>query len=340
MPGITPPDSTGTGARYTVELVNVQIGTLTVSGTVSVSITEPMPGFMQVVRIWLEPGGHVLYDNGPRPAVTLAPGTYQVRATLRVAPRSDVYGRAADLTLNCGGTPTATITVRVPNPDEWGLRADIYTFTSPTWPPFGTGYTYKGTWTVGAIYFWQSIVSDPVNLVSPYITSTVDRLDTAPKWVAYWIDPAATRWVNWAIKFTGRLYVPWSSIRVGVWHDDGVYVRLCSIDTGNSRWYYTAPVFYTISGTCTGAPGEYSVEVGYFEGAGAAVLIFVIGPGAGNEAYIPTIDGAWFCPNFDWSRGTCGTSWSFRPASPSVPHFRGTNYTPSTTNDGGGTPRP
>jgi hypothetical protein len=32
MPGITPPDSTGTGASYTVELDNVEIGTLTVSG--------------------------------------------------------------------------------------------------------------------------------------------------------------------------------------------------------------------------------------------------------------------------------------------------------------------
>jgi hypothetical protein len=39
MPGITPPDSTGTGTSYTVELNNVQIGTLTVSGgTSSVSV--------------------------------------------------------------------------------------------------------------------------------------------------------------------------------------------------------------------------------------------------------------------------------------------------------------
>jgi hypothetical protein len=350
MPGITPPDSTSTGTSYTVQLNNVQIGTLTVSGgTVSVSIAEPMPGFMQVVRIWLEPGGYILYDNGPRPAV-VPPGAYQVYTTLRVAPRSDVYGSTADLTLTCGGSPAATITLRVPNPDEWGLRADIYTFTAPKlpvgarppWPPFGADYTYKGTWSVGGIYFWLYITSpyqgDPLALSSPYF-SRVGRRDSAPKWAAYWINPAAMSWINWAIKFTGRLYVPWSSIRVGVWHDDGVYVKLCSIDTDDSWWRITPPTFDKISGTCTGAPGEYSIEVGFSEGSETAALVFVIGPGAGNEAYVPTIDGAWYCPNFDWSQGTCRASWSFVPASPSVPHFRGTNYTPGST-DGGGTPRP
>ena len=345
MPGITPPDSTNTGASYTVQLDNVQIGTLTVSGgTASVSITEPMPGFMEVVRIWLEPGGYILYDNGPRPAVALAPGTYQVYATLRVAPSSAVFGSAADLTLRCGGTPTATITVRVPNPNEWGLRADIYTFTSPSWPPFGAGYTYRGTWSVGGIYFWLYDIpahSDQLGVSSPYF-SRVLRSGSAPKWAAYWINPAAATWINWAIKYSGRLYLPWSSIRVGVWHDDGVYVRLCSIDTGNSWWSAAAsPVFHVISGTCAVAHGEYSVEVGYFEGAGTAALVFVIGPGAGNDAYIPTIDGAWYCANFRWTgalRGTCSAAWSFVPASPAVPHFRGTNYTPSSTDDGGGSP--
>jgi len=146
MSGITPPDSTSTGAIYTVELNNVQIGTLTVSGgNTLVSITEPMPNFMQVARIWLEPGGYILYNNGPVTDVVVRPGTYQVKATLRAAPRSDIYGRAADLTLKCVDTPSATITLRVPDPNEWGLRADIYTFTSPSWPPFGTGYTYRGT---------------------------------------------------------------------------------------------------------------------------------------------------------------------------------------------------
>jgi hypothetical protein len=342
MPGITPPDSTNTGAGYTVELNNIHIGTLTVSGgTASVSITDPMPDFMEVVKIWLEPGGYI-YDNGPTPGVDLAPGTYQVYATLRVAPTSAVYGSTADLTLKCNGSPAATIKLRVPDPNEWGLRADIYTFTTspPTWPPFGAGYTYRGTWSVGAIYFWLYTPGqeDPLGLSSPYF-SRVSRSNSAPKWAAYWINPAATTWTNWAIKYTGRLYLPWSSIRVGVWHDDGVYVRLCSIDTGSSWWYITSPAFDTTSGTCTGA-GEYSVEVGYFEGAGTAALVFVIGPGAGNDAYIPTIDGAWFCANFRWTgalRGTCSAAWSFVPASPAVPHFRGTNYTPGWP-DGGGSP--
>jgi hypothetical protein len=340
MPGITPPDSTGTGASYTVELNNVEIGTLTVSGgTASVSIAEPMPGFMQVVSIRLEPGGYVLYDNGPRPAVNLAPGTYQVYATLRVAPRSDIYGSAADLTLTCGGTPTATITVRVPNPNEWGLRADIYTFTSPSWPPFGAGYTYVGTWSVGAIYFWIDEFTDYIGLSSPYFTSVYD-IEIAPKWAAYWIDPTGTDWGSWAVRLTGRLYVPWSDIRVGVWRDDGVYVRLCSIDTGNSWWNIVLyPRFDVASGTCTGAPGEYSIEVWYYQDYFYATLIFLIGSGAGNEAYVPTIDGAWYCPNFNWSTGRCSVSWSFRPASAGVPHFRGTNYTPGSA-DGGGEPLP
>jgi len=176
MPGITPPDSTGTGASYTVRLDNVEIGTLTVSGGITwVSITEPMPGFMQVVRIWLEPGGYVLYDNGPRPTVVLPPGTYQVYATLRVAPTSTVYGSAADLTLTCGGSPTATITLRVPDPNEWGLRADIYTFTTspPPWPPFGAGYDYRSTWSVGGIYFWLYDIparGDRLGVSSPYFS--------------------------------------------------------------------------------------------------------------------------------------------------------------------------
>ena len=340
MPGITPPDSTGTGASYTVELNNIHVGTLIVTGgTASVFITEPMPGFMQVVRIWLVPGGYV-YDNGPTPGVDLTPGTYQVYATLRVAPTSAVYGSTADLTLRCGGSPAAAITLRVPDPNEWGLRADIYTFSSPSWPPFGAGYNYRGTWSVGAIYFWLYVSGqgDQLGLSSPYF-SRVLRDDSAPKWAAYWINPAAATWINWAIKFTGKLYVPWSNIRVGVWHDDGVYVRLCSIDTGNSWWYYTSPAFHVTSGTC-GAPGEYSVEVGYFEGAGTAALVFVIGPGGGNEAYVPTIDGAWRCPNFSWAGGTCSVGWIFVPASPAVPHFRGTNYTPSSTDDGYGSPGP
>jgi hypothetical protein len=188
-----------------------------------------------------------------------------------------------------------------------------------------------------------------IGLRSPYVTSVGVPWGTfiAPKWAAYWIDPAATRWSNWAIKFTGRLYVPWERIRIGVWNDEHVYVKLCSIDTGNSWWDFLYPVFRTTSGTCAGAPGEYSIEVGYFEDYGALALVFIIGPDGSNVAYIPTIDGAWYCPDFDWTEtiighgqgGVCRTSWRFLPASPSVPHFRGTNYTPGST-DGGGTPRP
>jgi hypothetical protein len=340
MPGITPPDSTGTGASYTVELNNVQIGTLTISGGIaSVSIAGSMPDFMLIVRIWLEPGGHIIYSYGPRPAV-VPPGLYQVKATLRVKPRPDVYGRSANLTLKCDSSPATTITLRVPNPEEWGIRADIYTFTPwwAPWPPFGADYTYKVTWSVGAIYFWLHAPAwpDPLGVSSPYF-SRVGRNNSAPKWVAYWLDPTATWWVLWAVKFTGRLYVQWERIRVGMLVDDGAYVRLCSINTGNS-WWNGAFTFNTANGWCWGAPREYDVEVGYYNISWEAVLIFVIGPGGGDEAYVPTIDGAWYCSNFDWSRGTCGVSWSFVPASPSVPHFRGTNYTPSTTDDGYGEP--
>jgi hypothetical protein len=133
--------------------------------------------------------------------------------------------------------------------------------------------------------------------------------------------------------------VPWSNIRIALRHDDGVYVKLCNINTGDSWWTAQPAIFRATSGTCTGA-GEHSVEIGYFEGGGYAKLIFLVDPDGGNEAYVPTIDGAWRCPNFDWSRGRCSGSWSFVVASQSVPHFRGTNYTPSTTNDGGGTPQP
>jgi hypothetical protein len=310
MPGITPPDSTNTGASYTVELNNVQIGTLAVSGgAAGVSIAGTMPDFMQVARIWLEPGGHILYDNGPKSVAVLAPGTYQVKATLRAKPRPDIYGSEAYLTLRCGDT-AATITLRVPNPNEWGLRADIYKMEVD-----GT-LTYRGTWSVGAIGYWEDAPTS-----SPYFSGP--SVNSAPKWVAYWIDPTATSWVFWAVKFTGRLHVPWSNIRVGVHHDDGITVRLCNIDFTRAEWGYS-----TMSGTCAGAPREYSVEVWLGQGAGGVRVVFIIGPASGNAAYIPTIDGAWFCPNFDWTRGRCSASWSFVPASQSVPHFVAMKYTP------------
>jgi hypothetical protein len=348
MPGITAPYIAGTGGSYTVMLNNVQIGTLIVSGgNVSVSIAGSMPGFMQVVRVWLESDGHapyndmpsprhVLYDNGPTSGVDVAPGDYQVRATLRATPRSDIYGSAADLTLTCGGTPAATITLRVPNPNEWGLRADIYRVTSPSWPPFeGPAYTYRGTWSVGAINLLADFPSNLPTLRAPYFTHS-----NMPKWIAYWV---GTPYTYWGVRFTGRLYVPWSDIRVALWTDEAVYVRLCNINPNN--WIPSSspnpPLvwFRIVNGTC-GAPGVYDVEVGYAHTEEGFALIFMISPGTGNEMYVPTIDGAWYCSNFNWSTTRCNVQWSFRPASAGVPYFVGTNYTPSTTNDGGGTPQP
>jgi len=351
MPGITPPDSTGTGTSYTVELNGVQIGTLTVSGaSVGMSIAGSMPGFMDVVRIWLEPGGHILYDNGPRPVVVLAPGTYQVYATLRVVPTYTVYGSSADLTLTCVGMPTATITLRVPDPEEWGLRADVYRWWGwpppPVWPPFlGPAYAYKGTWSVGAIFYtWRNWPLGIIPSVSPYFCRD-PRPEVAPKWVAYWLNPAATSWLTFAVRFTGRIYVPWSNIRVGVIHDEGAHLKLCDIDTGNSWWRVAGEALETADGTCTGAPNVYDIEVVWVQGGAGYYFVFLIGPDGGNEAYIPTIDGAWFCPNFNWASGIvpsvrCNASWSFVSASEgSVPYFVATNYTPGLT-DGGGTPHP
>jgi len=92
MSGITPPDSTNTGASYTVQLNNVQIGTLTVSGgTASVSVEGILP-FMEVVKIWV--GGCLVYDGGPL-STTIPPGTYPVTASLRVRPDKDVFGNSA-----------------------------------------------------------------------------------------------------------------------------------------------------------------------------------------------------------------------------------------------------
>jgi hypothetical protein len=317
MPGITPPDSTNTGRIYTVELNGVHIGTLVISGlSVGVYIAEPMPNFMEVVRIWLEPGGHVLYDNGAGSLLLLEPGTYQVYATLRAKPRSDIYGSAADLRLICGGTPNATITLRVPNPEEWGLRADIYEIDPSSWT-----FYYVGTWSVGAIH--MSGVG-----VSPYFSRPIS------KWVAYWIfDPTTNWWEYWTVKYTGRIYVPWERIRIAARHDDSLYVKLCSINVVNPG---------VTNGMCEGAPGRYSIEVRLEQTVGGVHVIMFIGPEDRDEAYIPTIDGAWRCPDFDWRWDSlgCRVSWTFVPASAgSVPYFVAGNYTPGST-DGGGTPLP
>jgi hypothetical protein len=140
--------------------------------------------------------------------------------------------------------------------------------------------------------------------------------------------------------------VPWRDIRVGVWREDGVYVELCNINTGNTYWYGGVPRFVQTYATCAIAPREYDLEIGYYSDRWASILVFIIGPEGSNEAYIPTIDGAWYCSAFDWTPGShydgggrCNASWSFVPASSSVPYFVGTNYTAGST-DGGGSPGP
>jgi hypothetical protein len=353
MPGITPPDSTSTGSSYTVQLEDVEIGALTVSGgSAVVSVEGAMPGFMDVVRIGVD--GTTIYYNRPVAAATLGPGTYAVHATLRVKPSPDVFGLSGTLRITCNGTSVASITLKVPRPEEWGLRGDVYTASGspPPLPIGGSGYTYKGSWSVGGIYFWLSSQRPDsiraASIYTPYFSSA-GRDDTAPKWAAYWINPAGTAWNNYAIKFTGTLHVPWDRVRVGVWHGDAAYVKLCGIDTGTSWWVMTAPRWSWTSGTCT--PGNNPVEVGYYEGSGEAVLVLVIGPGGADSegnihgpAYIPTIDGAWYCDMFWWKHpqwgGTCNGAWNFVPASQEgVPYFIASGYAPGPS-DGGGAPRP
>jgi hypothetical protein len=340
MPGITPPDSTNTGASYTVELNNVQIGTLTVSGgTASVSITEPMPDFMEVVKIWV--GGYLVYDGGPLSA-TMPPGAYPVTASLRVRPDKDVFGNSATLQLSCNGNPVAVITVRVPHPEEWGLKAQVYRHpgSSPPPPPGGSQYVYMGAWSVGAIYFWLNAPgaqSDVFSIRGPYFTSAAGN-NKAPKWAAYWLSGGS--WPNYAVSFTGRLFIPphWGGLRIGAWYDNSVYVRIpsCSVDTGWSP-AATTPRFYSWS--ISSCVGDVSVELWYYQRTGSSVFVFVVGPPGGNDAYIPTIDGAYRCDNFNWGSGTCGGSWGFVSANSAVPYFVAGGYIPGLS-DGGGEPQP
>ena len=339
MPGITPPDSTGTGARYTVELNNVRIGTLTVSGgTASVSVEGILP-FMEVVKIWV--GNYLVYDGGPLSA-TIPPCTYPVTASLRVRPDKDVFGNSTTLHLSCNKNPVAAITVRVPHPEEWGLRAQIYQHPGRKKPPPPGDllYVYKGAWSVGAIYFWLNAPSDQPDVFSirgPYFTSATGK-NKAPKWAAYWLSGGS--WSKYAVNFTGRLFIPpyWGGLQIGVWYDDSVYVRIptCNVDTG-WRPAVSSPQFYSWS--ISSCVGDVSVEVWYYQRTGSSVLVFVVGPPGGNDAYIPTIDGAYRCGNFNWSSGTCGGSWGFISASSAVPYFVSGRYVPGPS-DGGGEPQP
>jgi len=345
MPGIAPPDSTGTGYTYTVRLENVQIGTLSITEAATVSVLGAMPAFMQAAEIRV--GSYTVYADGTSYPQSLAPGSYPVYATLQARPEADWFGHSATLQLRCTASSSSvySITLRVPNPEEWGLRAEIYT-TSPlvTVPPLpigGSGYAYRGAWSVGGIYIYLSNKKPEISLVSPYFTHKAG-LNIAPKWAAYWINPSGISWQNYAIKYVGRLYVPWSNIRVGVWRDDGAYVKLCDVDTGAAWWATTgAPQWDWRSGLCAGAPPVEDVEVGFFERSGGSALIFVVGEDIDNgRACIPTIDGAWCCDQFKWNDGKCKGGWSFLQASSdAVPYFVADKYTHGSS-DGGGTPRP
>jgi len=347
MPGITPPDSTGTGYTYTVRLENVQIGTLSITEAASVSVLGAMPAFMQAAEIRV--GSYTVYADGTPYPQSLAPGSYPVYATLQARPEASWFGHSATLQLQCTASSSNlySITLRVPNPEEWGLRAEIYTIststiaTAPPLPIGGSGYAYRGAWSVGGIYIRlaDDVPPIPISLRSPYFTHIL-VIDRAPKWAAYWINPSGTIWQNYAIKYVGRLHVPWRNIRVGVWHDDGVYVKLCDLDTGGRWWVVTAPRWDWDRADC-GSVGVVDVEVGFFEGVGDTVLIFVVGEdGSGNKACVPTIDGAWCCNNFNWGAGRCPSGvWTFSPASsPGVPYFVADKYTPGGS-DGGGEPR-
>ena len=118
MPGITPPDSTGTGASYTVELDNIEIGTLTVSGG---DVSASVEGFVFYGGCQ-DVGWRLVYDGGLLSA-TIPPGIYPVAVSLRVRPDKGVFGNSATLHLSCNGNPVAAITVRVSHPEEWGFKS-------------------------------------------------------------------------------------------------------------------------------------------------------------------------------------------------------------------------
>jgi len=332
MPGISPPDSTGTGQSYTVQLTDAWIGVLTVEETAMVSVDGAKPPFVDLVRVKVD--GVTIYDDGTPAPVALTPGTYNVYVDLRMVSDSNIYGQEGQITLLCAGTPVAAITLRVPNPDDWGIRVDVYNGTSF---PVDRN-TYKGTWSVGAIYFWDGGRTSPIQLCGPYFTGPCVNVqpppNKAPKWAAYWLDLTASTWKDWSLKYNGTLYVPWNNIRIGVWFDDSVQVAICNIDVN----WAGPPSWRTATGICT--PGPVAVTMQYIQRRSAWYLIFVVGPQGSNEGFIPTIDGAYYCDSFNWEEGGCNSSWTFRPdSSGGVPYFVAGRYTPGDC-DGCGTPEP
>ncbi len=328
-PGILVPDSTGTGTgQYYVE-VTADVAELSISGTTqTVTVTGSMPDFIQAIEI--RAGPYVVYKDGTPTAINLPPGTYNLTVYVR-AKSNAAPGQTSSLTLTCGSS-SASLTFRVPQWSQWGIKVDVYS---------GTNFdTFRGSWSVGSIYFWLTDRGSPsLPSQGPYFTLS-PLTNKAPKWAAALLNPSATQWTSWSLRYSGKLYLPWSSFRVGVWHDDGVRVTVCGVRVVDS-WITTSPRFDSNSVSCPTA-GVNDVTVEYFEGAGEAVLIFVVGPTTSNEAYIPTIDGAWYCNNFRWSgaqAGTCSSTWTFVPAASGVPYFVVDGYTPGGS-DGVGAPAP
>jgi hypothetical protein len=322
-PGILVPDSTGTGTGpYYVE-VNATVARLSVVENTEVSVSGEMPSFMD--RLEVRVGPYVVYKNGAGASVNIPPGKYDVTIYAR-AKRDAAPGSQAELTLDYG--LSVPITIRIPQWSQWGIRVDVYS---------GTNFnTYKGTWSVGGVFFWLGTANTLLSLSGPYTTNAA-LWDYAPKWTAALLNPYATTWTYWSLKYSGRLYLPWSSFRVGVWHDDGVRVFVCGSKVVE-YWDYAGPRYDGGSGSCPAA-GVQNMVIEMFEGRGTTTLVFLVGPTDRSVAYFPTIDGAWYCDNFDWSSGKCGGTWSFVPAGNGVPYFVVDSYTPGGS-DGGGTPSP
>ena len=336
-PGLlVPAYATGGSGWYYVQLQGVQIGTLAVSSApATVQVGGAMPSFLASLRIYITSSSSsaVLYLNGTSAAVPLQPGTYSVYVDVR-AKGNAPPGASATLYLSCGSL-SYPINFEIPQWSDWGIPVNVY---------WGTKFnTYVGTWSVGGVYFWLTSRSPPLSSQGPYFT-IYDKTDTAPQWAAAWLNPTATAWDNWSLNYTGTLYIPWNEFNVGVWHADGAAVSVCGRQV-ISALYFTSPRFDSVKARCAAGPNQVVVE--YFEGSGGAVLMFVVGPPKGQSAYVPTIDGAWYCRNFNWGSGsygsgagTCNSGWTFLPASSgNVPYWIVGKYAPGSS-DGGGSPSP
>ncbi|MGB9705954.1 MAG: flagellin biosynthesis protein FlgK, partial [Pyrobaculum sp.] len=133
-PGILVPDSTGTGTgQYYVE-VTAQVAELIIPNAtiLPVGITGSMPNFIE--RLEIRVGSNVVYRDGTSTPVLLPSGKYPVTVYVR-AKSNAAAGSRATLTLVCGSS-NASLTFRVPQWSEWGIKVDVYS---------GTNFnTYKG----------------------------------------------------------------------------------------------------------------------------------------------------------------------------------------------------